>query len=256
VTDPRASDVAQAARLLAQAADDGVVRLPVLSAAELWVLCGDHQVLADEVERIWWNKHDEAAREKLAVATADLLAHRGLLGDDPGTGVRPMVPELAMILAARQRPAVVALGICPDGGPHDAPRVFGLSEHGQPPQAAVFEVISANKSAEFGPRFGPLHHFSLVSVDRAAWTLARWSTEVSSGRRLLGSLRGEPSRVIDMYRPGGEALGPDRLIIEAGRGGRHPVSRQRPGGHPEPIGECGPDELTSRVTQMLAEATP
>jgi hypothetical protein len=234
-----------------------VARLPVLSAAELWVLCGDHQVLADEAERIWWNKHTEPERERLAAAITDLLAHRDLLGDDPGTGIRPMVPELAMILAARQRPAVVALGVRSDGGTHDAPRVFGLAEHGQPPRAAVFEVISANKSAEFGPRFGPLHHFSLVSVDRAAWTLARWSTEVGSGRRLLSGLRGEPSRTIDLYRPGGrEEFGPDRLIVEAGRGGRYPVSRQRPGGRPEPIGECGPDELTSRVTQMLTEAAP
>jgi hypothetical protein len=162
-----------------------------------------------------------------------------------------------MILAARQRPAVVALGVRPDGGTHDAPRVFGLSEHGQPPEVAVFETISANPGAEPGSRFGPLHHFSLLSVDRAARVLARWSTEASTGRRLLSGLRGEPTRTIDLYRPGsGADLGPDRLIVEAGRGGRHPVSRQRPGGRPEPIGECGPDELTSRVTQMLAEAAP
>jgi hypothetical protein len=38
--DPRAADVAEAERLLAQAQASGAVPLPALTTAELWVLCG------------------------------------------------------------------------------------------------------------------------------------------------------------------------------------------------------------------------
>ena len=52
--DPRARDVADAERLLAEADSSGVARLPALTTAELWVLCGVDQVIAAEPEARWW----------------------------------------------------------------------------------------------------------------------------------------------------------------------------------------------------------
>lgn len=201
MVDPRAGDVAEAERLLAQAAHQGAAKLPALSAAELWVLCGDRQVLADEAEMRWWAAITEPDRGKLATAMMDFLADRGLLRRDeaappaPGFGelapsAMPMMPGLALIVAARQQPAVVAVAISADGSAEGAPRMFGLAEHGQPPRVVVAEYISEQVTEPFGR----LHHFSLLSVRRAGHALATWATEHGTAGRLLGRRGGTDKR--------------------------------------------------------------
>ena len=76
--DPRARDVADAERLLAEADSSGVARLPALSTAELWVLCGVDQVLATEPEARWWGLA-APDRERLTAGVLDYLTDRGLL---------------------------------------------------------------------------------------------------------------------------------------------------------------------------------
>src|SRR5438105_14808102 len=110
--DPRAADVAEARRLIETAAVDGAAPLPVLSAAELWVLCGDHQALLEQVEGHWWAGLEEPARAELVAAVLDLLVFRGLLrtpedGETSSGDVDyQMVPALATVVAARQRPTL------------------------------------------------------------------------------------------------------------------------------------------------------
>jgi len=173
LTDPRAGDVAVAERLLEQATGDGIAKLPVLSAAELWVLCGGQQVLADDAEVQWWTTKSEVDQEKYATAMVDFLIHRQLIRrpDDPGSTKLPMTAGLAMIVAARQMPAVVVVCTKADGGADQAPRMYGLAETGRSPRALVSEVVFPSKQEAFGP----MHHFSLVSPERAGKILALWA---------------------------------------------------------------------------------
>jgi hypothetical protein len=244
LADPRAGDVAQAQRLLDQAAADGIAKLPVLSAAELWVLCGDQQVLADEAELAWWTSKTDAEREKYGTAMVDFLVHRQLIrtadGQDPAS--LPMTAELAMIVAARQRPAVVAVGTLADGLADQAPRMYGLAEGDQPPRVLVSEVIFPARQ----PAFGPMHHFSLVSPERAGRILATWAA----------SPPGIAGRIIDVYqhRPGAE-LSRDRIVASA-LDGTLVVIRERPDRAPEPPQPMGTGELASLVTAMLVETSP
>jgi len=250
LTDPRAGDVAVAERLLGQAAADGIAKLPVLSAAELWVLCGDQQVLADEAEVQWWTAKSQIDREKYATAMVDFLIHRQLVRrpDDPGSTKLPMTAELAVIVAARQLPAVVVVCTKAGGVADQAPRMYGLAETGQSPRAVVSEVIFPPKEEAFGP----MHHFSLVSPERAGKILATWA----AAQEKTGFLSRKPKaslRVIDVYHHrSGEDLTRDRLEVDAA-GAALKLTRQRVGGEPEMRLQLSTDELTSLVTGLLLE---
>jgi hypothetical protein len=249
LADPRAGDVAVAERLLAQVAGDGIAKLPVLSAAELWVLCGDQQVLADEAEARWWAALPEADREKYGTAMVDFLIHRELIRHpvEPGLTKLPMTPGLAMIVAARQLPAVVAVCTKADGSAAQAPRMYGLAQTGQAPRALVSEVVFPPKEEAFGP----MHHFSLVSPERAGTILAAWA----SAQDKTGFLSRKPKashRVIDVFHNRrGEDLTRTRLEVDAA--GAVELIRQRAGGKPEPPERLSTDELAGRVTGLLLE---
>jgi hypothetical protein len=253
VADPRAGDVAQAERLLAQAAYQGAAKLPALSAAELWVLCGDRQVLADDAEARWWDVMAEPEREQLAVAIMDLLADRGLLhrGDNQGPArasalAMAMSPELALIVAAHQQPAVVAVAVHADGSAEGAPRMFGLAENDQPPRVVVAEYISEKETRPFGR----LHHFSLLSVKRGGHALATWATEQKGG--LLSRRGKDRRRIVDVYRSHiATPITRDRVIIGEGSYGSYEVSRQRPDTTPEPPVSRDRDQIASLLAGML-----
>ncbi len=248
MADPRAGDVAEAERLLAQAAGDGIARLPVLSAAELWVLCGDQQVLADVAEQTWWSSMTDAEREKYAVAMTDFLADRQLIRrpSDPASDRFPMTAELAMIVAARQFPAVVAICTQADGSADNAPRMYGLAEAGQPTKVLVCEVVQPAKE----PAFGPLHHFSLVSPERAGRLLALWAA-VSGQPGLWRKRTRSGERIVDVYRSQAE-LSRDRVVVSAAAGGLA-VIRQRAAGPAEPPQRASTEELGGRLTAMLRD---
>ncbi len=216
MTDPRAGDVAQAERLLAVAADDGVAKLPVLSAAELWVLCGDRQVLADEAEQRWWNSMTDADREKYSVKMVSFLLERKLIRQpEPGSAELPMTPELGLVVAARQFPAVVAVCTLASGSADKSPRLYGLADGNQPPRVLVGEVTFPASQ----PAFGPMHHFSLLSPDRAGLVLADWAVAQTRGGLLTRKSRGGP-RTVDLYRNRpGDQLTRDRVTVALGEAG-------------------------------------
>jgi hypothetical protein len=247
-----------------------VAPLPALTAAELWVLCGTDQVLADEAERQWWSRKTEEQRRAMATSIADLLGERKLIRNtDPSQGadvpaLLQMAPRLAMIIAARQRPSVVALGIRADGSVNGTPRMFGLAQDGQPLRAVIGEYIGQPMPKPVGPVLGPEHKFSLLSGARAGHVLAVWAS--TSGTRMgvrgrISRAQGGKTRVINVFRHQADRLlSPERVCV-AGASEPFCVSRQRTGGEPEPAIEpdpaipCTRDELARLLTQILTAAS-
>lgn len=268
--DPRAGDVADAERLLAEADTLGVARLPELSTAELWVLCGVDQVLATEPEARWWASLAEPDRETLTAAVLEFLTGRGLLrpaGEwapagqpEPAATGRTGLPgrpgrllvsaALGMIVAARQIPEVVVIATEADGSAAGAPRMFGVGQAGALPRAVVGEHVSGKVIRPFGP----VHDFSLLSPDRAGHVLALWATRAGGGERAAG---GQP-RIVDVYAyTGGELAGRDRVTVSGSDDG-HLVTRQRPGAgaDPGPSFACDLTDLAGMLTGMLALDQP
>jgi hypothetical protein len=242
-----------------------VVPLPPLSAAELWVLCGTDQVLADEAELGWWSRKTEAQRRAMATSIPDLLRERKLIRDantdqaaaaDPAA--LPMSPPLAMIVAARRRPSVVAVGIRADGSTNGTPRMFGLATDGQPLPAVVGEYIGPPMAKPYGPVLGPQHKFSLLSAARAGHVLAVWAANSGIRPGVRGRLRGlgpGKTRVIDVFRhPAGQPLSRERVSV-AGVGDPLQVSRHCHGTEPESATPCTRDELARLLTHVLTEAS-
>jgi len=258
VADPEADDVAEAEQLLAGAAE-GAVQLPALTAAELLVLCGTGQVVADERETRWWDGLGRQGQQNLSTAVLGFLAERELIrpadGEPPaaaGERLAPMSPALAVIVAARRNPAVVAVGTREDGSTNGTPWMYGMARTGEPVQAVVAEYVSTKMT-----ELGPAHRFTLMSAELAGRFLARWATEapVRRGGHGLRLLRRARLRIIDFYRcRGGEQRDPDpdRVTVTAS-GGQHMVTRRRPGTGPGPPAACDLEALSALLTGMIRE---
>ena len=272
--DPRAGDVADAERLLAEAETSGVARLPALSTAELWVLCGVDQVLATEPEARWWAGLAAPDRERLTAGVLDYLTDRGLLrpaGERELAGQREPAGEpgpatagqpgrllvsaaLGMIVAARQNPEVVVIATEFDGSVAGTPRMFGVGQAGGLPRAVVGEHVSGKVIRPFGP----VHDFSLLSPARAGHVLALWATRTGGaagpGERAAG---GQP-RIVDVYAySGGQLASRDRATVSGSNDG-HVVTRQQPGAgaDPGPPFACDLAGLAGMLTGMLALEQP
>jgi hypothetical protein len=265
--------VADAERLLAEADSAGVARLPALSTAELWVLCGVDQVIAAEPEARWWAGLAAPDREKLTGEVLQFLTDRGLLrpagerepdaepgpGDGPGLtaagqpGRLLVSAALGMIVAARQNPEVVVIATEPDGSVAGTPRMFGVGQAGGLPRAVVGEHVSGKVIRPFGP----VHDFSLLSPDRAGHVLALWATRTGGGAGPGERAAGGQPRIVDVYAyTGGELASRDRATV-SGSGDGHLVTRQ-PGADadPGPPFACDLDGLAGMLTGMLALEQP
>jgi hypothetical protein len=248
--DPRAGDVAEAQRLLAEADTSGVTRLPELTTAELWVLCGVDQVIATEPEARWWASLAEPDREKLTGVVLDFLTRRGLLRPGSESGRLLVSAALGMIVAARQNPEVVVITTEPDGSVTGTPRMFGVGEAMGLPRAVVGEHVSGKVMEPFGP----VHDFSLLSVARAGHVLARWATRAEAGEQTAD---GQP-RIVDFYAyADGGLAGRDQAAV-SGSYGRYVVTRQRIGAgeDPSPPFACDFAGLAGMLTGMLALERP
>jgi hypothetical protein len=258
VADPRAGDVAEAEQLLAQAAE-GAVALPWLTAAEVWVLCGTDQVVADEQETRWWNGLGRQRQQNLATAVAHFLAHRELVRPADGesaAGQRapmPMTPALAVIVAARRYPAVVAVGTREDGSTNGTPWMYGLASAEGPLRSVVAEYASKQTT-----EFGPVHRFTLFSPERSGQFLARWATEapVSRGGHGWRLLRRGRQRIVDFSRYREGELHDRERVIVTDSDGQHLVTRQPLGTDPGPPVSCDLEALSSLLTRMLREGLP
>ena len=256
--DPRAADVAEAERLLAQAQASGVVRLPALTTAELWVLCGLDQVLAAEAEARWWAGLPEPDREQLTVAVLEFLTRRGLLR--PGGQAQPVATDrpggllvsaaLGMIVAARRFPTTVVIATEADGSAAGAPRMYGAGDAGGIPQATIGEHVSGKVIRQFGP----VHYFSLLSAARAGHVLALWAMRAGDGNRQERPAADRRPRRVDVYAyRDGRVTGRDRVTVTGVFDG-HVMTRQRPGTDAAPGSpiRCELVSLASQLTRMLA----
>jgi hypothetical protein len=262
--DPRAADVAEAERLLAQAQASGVVRLPALTTAELWVLCGLDQVLAAEAEARWWAALPEPDRKQLTGAVLEFLTRRGLLR--PGGQPQPAATDraggllvsaaLGMIVAARRFPTTVVIAAEADGSAAGAPRMYGVGDAGGIPQAMIGEHVSGKIIWPFGP----LHYFCLLSPARAGHVLALWAMRAGGrgrGRREQPQTGARP-RTVDVYAyRDGSVTGRDRVTV-SGSGDRHLATRQRPGARVVPGAPVACDQagLARLLTGMLVPGQP
>ena len=248
--DPRAADVAEAERLLGQAQASGVVGLPALTTAELWVLCGQGQVLAAEAEARWWAGLPEPDRKQLTGAVLEFLTGRGLLRPggqpQPAAADRPggllVSAALGMIVAARRFPTTVVVATEADGSAAGTPRMYGAGDGGGIPQAMIGEHVSRKVIGQFGP----VRYFSLLSPARAGHVLALWATRAGDGNRR--------PRSVDVYAyRDGRVTGRDRVTVSRVSDG-HVMTRQRPGADvaPGPPVRCELAGLASQLTRMLA----
>jgi hypothetical protein len=265
--DPRARDVADAERLLAEADSSGVALLPALTMAELWVLCGVNQVIAAEPEARWWAGLAAPDRGDLTRGVLQFLTDRGLLrpagerepDTEPGltaagqSGRLLVSAALGMIVAARQNPEVVVIATEPDGSVAGTPRMFGVGQAGGLPRAVVGEHVSGKVIRPFGP----VHDFSLLSPGRAGHVLALWATRAGGGAAPGERAAGGQPRVVDVYAyTGGELASRDRATV-SGSGDGHLVTRQ-PGADadPGPPFACDLAGLAGMLTGMLALEQP
>ena len=260
--DPRAADVAEAERLLAQAQASGVVRLPALTTAELWVLCGLGQVLAADAEARWWAALPEPDRKQLTGAVLEFLTRRGLLRPDeqpqPAAADRPggllVSAALGMIVAARRFPTTVVIATEADGSAAGAPRMYGAGDAGGIPQAMIGEHVSGKVIRHFGP----VYYFSLLSAARAGHVLALWATRAGDGNRRERPAADRRPRSVDVYAyRDGRVTGRDRVTVSRVSDG-HVMTRQRPGTDAAPGSpiRCELVSLASQLTRMLTLEQP
>jgi hypothetical protein len=245
----RAGDVARTDELLQRAVRDGVVRLPELSAAELYMLCDDSHVLVEEPEYAWWYGMKPARRARLTEAAASLLAFRELLrppaaeretGDPDGRqadGRVPlaMAPEVSVIITARKNPVVVAVGTIGGNPAGGAPRMYGLGGLDGRPQVLVAEQVTSQVSK----RFGAVHKFALLSPARAGEALADWASEAGKARE------------IDVYRHRDDGLLTRDTATVTSRHGTQTVARHQPGAAPGQPAWCDRASLALLAAAML-----
>jgi hypothetical protein len=248
MSDGRAGDVVQAERLLRAAGRDGAIPLPELSAAELYTLCDGSQILIEDTEYAWWYGLASGTREKLAKAAASLLSFRQLLR--PPEAVREdsrldgvplaMTPELSLIIAARQQPAVLAVGTVSGDARAGTPRMYGLGGPDGCPQAIVAEQVTSQATG----LFGPLHKFVLLSPARAAETLATWACEP-----------GQTREISIYHHREGQPLTCDTATV-TDNAGTPAVTRRRSGALPGPPAQHDPAGLARLAAAMLNGEAP
>lgn len=190
----RSQDVARTDVLLRTAARDGAVPLPELSAAELCMLCDGGQILVEDAEYAWWYGLAPETRGKLSEEAASLLAFRELLrplaprqGNEhtdqdpaPDKVALEMAPELSLIIAARLKPAVLAIGTVDGDASDGTPRLYGLGGSDGWPEAIVAEQVTSQVTDPFGP----LHKFALLSPGHAGEMLAAWACRSGPPREI------------------------------------------------------------------------
>jgi hypothetical protein len=207
-----AAERTEAARhLIAQAQDDELVDLVVVSALDLCVLGGPRHPLFDEsVARIWLRLGDRQ-RKKLIESVTESMLSRGLLIDEglrtsaqPRSGRYALQPELGLMLAARCRPSFIVVTAAEDQDLRTV-RLFALGDQAEPLRGIVVEMPAAPPRDGGGGfpdvrKLGPLgwiYRYVLASPEMAAEVLAGWT--ISPPRRPGTDLPG--AYLVSVYRP-------------------------------------------------------
>lgn len=269
--DDRQADVAEAQQLLAAAQRDGAVPLPELIAVDLCALGASQQSMFDE--QVWrtWVALPDSVRDEWAEASRTGLARRRLL-DPPASAdgaddvlVSRIAPALALIMAARSRPAFIAVGSIA-GDQRGAPRVYGIADTVCGLRAVLVEHASVERiglgtgerltlpPAADRARAGDLHQlyqYLLVSPERAVRVLSAWLTTSPSSGNV------DPAaRIVDVFRhPEGADLTRDRLSVTADPSGSTRISCEFAGDQLPSSLAYDAEHIPGLLTEMLLTRT-
>ena len=232
-SDERQQDVAAVRRALDGVASFGTsIKLPLMTAAELFTLGALGHPMVDAGALSWWNAHDD--HETLATMTYGYLARRKLL--DPETG--RVAPALGLILAGRSRPAFILISRNKPTADPSPLRVYGIAEE----PGGVLAVLVEGAQAKHLAWAGPGYHYMLTGVATESRSLA----EIAAGGK---------HRTFDVYRPGsGSVLPSERIVVTRTRQGLR-ADRQAPS-QPFPAQvDCDLDGLTGLLASVMTGAS-
>ncbi len=265
--DERQADVAEAQRLLAAAQRDGAVSLPELIAVDLCALGAALQSMFDELVWRSWVALPDSVRDEWATASRTGLVRRRLLdppalvkGADDALAAR-VAPALALIMAARSRPAFIAVGSAA-GNQRGAPRMYGIADTVRGLRAVLVEHASAERiglgtgerltlpPALDRERAGDLHQlyqYLLVSPERAVRVLSTWLTTSPGGSNAGGDIR-----TVDVFRhQEGADLTRDRLSVTVDFSGSTRIMCEFGGNEPQSPPGYEPEHIPGLLTEML-----
>jgi hypothetical protein len=205
--------------------------LPYFVAAELCTMGAMNTSLIDEDVWSWWTQMATADRYPLMLSALNHLVERELLdppADDQTYEPGPEVllrarPELAVVVAARTRPAFVVLQrLGADGDPRFELRMYGI-----PGRVAGFSGVIAE--GRFIARYSAIGHKFMYAVQTRAGCAATLAWTARSKTETI-SKKGVPRRrqpwIIDIFLPGEtpvrhrfEVIGEDgKLAVTHNRG--------------------------------------
>lgn len=205
-----AARTAAARQLLDQLGAKGYIDLTVLAGADLCVLGGPrHPLFWEPLARAWLERSPQELARLTRERTASMV-ERGLLIPDrtapdptaPGS-VHALDPRLAIAVMARSRPVfVITVHFTPAVPPLS---FFALGDEEMPVRGIVVESPGGNPAApDEQPKSGPLgvvFYYLLVTPENAADFLARWAIRPTPAKR---PFRGQPPRIVSLFRPGSE----------------------------------------------------
>jgi hypothetical protein len=232
--DPRRTDTAFVEKLLDTVVETGkMAELPVMNTAELYAAGALSHPLLDDHALAWWNAQPD--QETTARQGYEHMAGRKMI--DPDTG--RIHPLLAIILAARSRPAfIIIVRAQPDGAPLPV-RFLGVADETAGLRAVLAEnapptVVKENQDV------GPLYSYELSGPRRTSRHIAAFTTEAR-----------HPA--IDFYLPGSVSGLPAQrfLVTRALRGLR--VERHTAGGAPQQV-TCSQEELADMLLDTMTGA--
>ena len=232
-SDGRQQDVAAVRRALDRVAAFGTsVKLPLMTAAELFTLGALGHPVIDARALSWWNA--QADHEALAKMAYGYLARRKLL--DPETG--RLASSLGLILAGRSRPAFILITRDnPAAGPGSL-RVYGIAQE----PGGVLAVLAEGAQARHLAWAGPGYHYLLTGVTTQSRALA----ELAAGGR---------QRTFDVYRPAsGSVLPSERILVTPTRHGLR-ADRQTRGQAALASLDCDLDGLTGLLASVMTGAS-
>lgn len=233
-SDPRRTDTAVVEKLMTTVVETGkIAELPVLNTAELYALGALTHPLLDDHALAWWTARPDP--EATARQGYDHMVGRKII--DPATGrINPLV---AIILAARSRPAFIIIVRGQPDGPALPIRFLGIADE----TAGLRTVLAENASpavAEANRDIGPLYGYELSGPRRTSRHIAEFTSHAK-----------HPA--IDLYLPGSESTLPAERFLVTRTLRRLHVERQIQGQEPRQV-TCSQEELADMLLDAMTGA--
>jgi hypothetical protein len=232
-SDARQRDVAAVRRALDEVAAFGrSIKLPLMTAAELFTLGALGHPMVDADALSWWNTQPD--HDTLAKLAYGYLAKRKLLDLETGR----LAPSLGLILAGRSRPAFILVTRDNPAADPNPLRLYGIAEE----PGVVRAVLAEGAQAKHLAWAGPGYHYMLMGVATESRALA----ELAAGRNY---------RTFDVYRPGsGSVLPSERIVVTRIRHGLRADCQTPSQAFPAQV-DCDLDGLTGLLASVMTGAS-